>query len=181
MKFFKHGAGEIHGHREGAHLLGLRAKGHRNHEGTLLKKGALNEVEWEAMRRHPEAGAALARGAVILEAAAPIIAAHHERWDGRGYSAGLEGEAIPMGARIVAVDDIYDALTTSPPYKRAFSHAETVACLRDQSGKALDARVVSAFDRIPFSQLSDAAKAHGIRIAESGDTAALTPDGPSGT
>lgn len=126
-------------------------------DSVLLKTGVLNDAEWETMRRHPERGAALARGAETLERAAPIIAAHHERCDGRGYPLGLTGEAIPLGARLVAVADAYDALTTARPYKRAFSHDEAAAFLRDQGGAAFDERVVRGFIAIPSKSLAEAA------------------------
>ncbi|MDX6768783.1 MAG: HD-GYP domain-containing protein [Elusimicrobiota bacterium] len=135
-------------------------------DAALLKTGALNDEEWEAMRRHPESGAALARGSDALEGAAPIIVAHHERYDGRGYPAGLAGAAIPLGARIVAVADVYDALTTARPYKRAFSHDEATVILCDQAGTALDPQVVKTFITIPFHALSEAAGRHGVVLRE---------------
>lgn len=133
---------------------------------VLLKTGVLDDREWALMRRHPEAGAALARGAEALDAAAPIIAAHQERWDGSGYPAGLRADGIPRGARIVAVADVYDALTTARPYKPAFSHADAEAFLCDQADKTLDGRVVAAFCRIPFFRLAEAAQIHGVRLEE---------------
>lgn len=135
-------------------------------DAVLLKTGVLDDAEWETMRRHPENGATLARGADALERAAPVIAAHHERYDGRGYPAGLMGEAIPLGARIVAAADVYDALTTARPYKRAFSHDEAVAYLCDQAGAALDERVVRTFITIPFHALAEAAARHGVVLRE---------------
>lgn len=135
-------------------------------DSALLKTGALDEEEWEAMRRHPENGARLARGSDALEGAAPIIAAHHERFDGRGYPLGLAGEAIPLGARIVAVADVYDALTTARPYKRAFSHAEATAILGDHAGAALDPRVVEAFSEIPLQALAEAARLHEVVLVK---------------
>lgn len=135
-------------------------------DAALLKTGALNDEEWEAMRRHPESGAGLARGSDALEGAAPVIAAHHERYDGRGYPAGLAGEAIPLGARIVAAADVYDALTTARPYKRAFSHDEATVILCDQAGTALDPQVVRAFITIPFHALAMEAGRHGVVLRE---------------
>lgn len=135
-------------------------------DSALLKTGALDEEEWEAMRRHPESGAGLARGSDALESAAPIIAAHHERWDGRGYPAGLAGEAIPLGARIVAAADVYDALTTARPYKPAFSHAEASSILCDHAGHALDPKVVKGFTSIPFEALAEAAKRQGSPLPD---------------
>lgn len=144
---------------------------------ALLKVGALDDEEWESMRRHPESGAELARGSDALEGAAPIIASHHERFDGRGYPAGLAGEAIPLGARIVAAADVYDALTTSRPYKRAFPHEEASAILCDQAGAALDPRVVKAFASVPYGALAQAAGRHGVRLSERG-AGKTTMDGP---
>lgn len=135
-------------------------------DSALLKSGALDDEEWAAMRRHPESGARLARGSDALECAAPIIAAHHERWDGRGYPAGLAGEAIPLGARIAAAADVYDALTTARPYKPAFTHAESLDILRQRSAAALDPRIVKAFGAIPFQRLAEAAERHGVALRE---------------
>jgi putative nucleotidyltransferase with HDIG domain len=135
-------------------------------DSILLKTGMLDDAEWEAMRRHPERGASLARGADALEGAAPIIASHHERYDGRGYPAGLAGQDIPLGARIVAVADAYDALTTARPYKRAFSHEEATAFLCDQADAALDERVVKSFITIPFKSLAAVAGRHGVALQE---------------
>lgn len=135
-------------------------------DSALLKNGALDDHEWEAMRRHPESGAALARGSDALEHAAPVIAAHHERYDGKGYPKGLAGGDIPLGARIVSAADVYDALTTARPYKRAFSHEEAMAILCDQAGAALDPEVVKTFITIPFSNLREAAARHGVELKE---------------
>ena len=134
-------------------------------DAALLKTGVLDDTEWEAMRRHPESGAALARGSDALEAAAAIIVAHHERYDGRGYPTGLTGEDIPLGARIAAAADAYDALTTARPYKRAYSHREAAAFLCGQSGAALDPRVVTAFISIPFHELAKTANHYGVDLA----------------
>ena len=76
---------------------------------------------------------------------APFIQSHHERWDGTGYPDGLKGEAIPLGARVLAVVDYYDALTAHRPYHRAMSQAEALDTLRQESGRALDPRLVDLF------------------------------------
>ncbi len=81
-------------------------------EGVLRKAGPLNHQEWGEMKRHAEIGANLLRNIPYLSGAIPIIRYHHERWDGQGYPDGLAGEEIPLGARIVAVADTYDAMTT---------------------------------------------------------------------
>lgn len=137
-------------------------------DATLQKTGPLDDAELLVMRRHPESGAALARGSDALEGAAPIIAAHHERFDGKGYPLGLAGEAIPIAARITAAADVYDALTTERPYKRAFSHETSVAELRRESGASLDPRVAAAFTAIPYRELADTARLYGVTLKEKG-------------
>ncbi|RLE38915.1 phosphohydrolase, partial [Candidatus Acetothermia bacterium] len=73
---------------------------------------------------------------------------HHEHWDGSGYPDGLKGEQIPLGARIVAVADVYNALTTDRPYREAYSKAEALEIIRDMSGKELDPQLVEIFLRV---------------------------------
>jgi putative two-component system response regulator len=80
-----------------------------------------------------------------MRLAAEIAATHHERWDGTGYPYGLRGEAIPLGGRIVAVADVFDALTSKRPYKQAWSHSNAFAHLREQAGRHFDPRCVDAF------------------------------------
>jgi HD-GYP domain-containing protein (c-di-GMP phosphodiesterase class II) len=114
---------------------------------TILNKpGPLNDEEWEIMRLHPEIGQqmlTLAGG--VFQSLAPIVLAHHERWDGCGYPAGLVGEAIPIAARILAVVDSYDAMTSYRPYQKTLSVAEAYAELRCCSGSQYDPRVIAAF------------------------------------
>jgi hypothetical protein len=95
---------------------------------VLLKPGPLETAERRLIETHPGAGADLVRGLRTLEAVRPIIRHHHERMDGSGYPDGLRGEAIPLGARIMAVVDVYDALHTERPYKPALSHEESAPC-----------------------------------------------------
>ena len=115
----------------------------------LNKRGPLDADEMTTMRRHPAHGAAVLRGegSAALEMARHIAGAHHERWDGRGYPEGLAGEAIPLEARIVAVADVFDALTTHRPYKKAWDVEEAVGFIREGAGAHFDARVVEAFIR----------------------------------
>src|SRR5205814_1743600 len=91
-------------------------------DSVLLKQGALDEGEWKVMRRHPGIGGDLLSGADFLGGAREIVAQHHERYDGRGYPLGLAGKAICVGARIFAVVDTYDALTSDRPYRAAQTH-----------------------------------------------------------
>jgi ribonuclease P protein subunit RPR2 len=117
-------------------------------EAVLTKTGSLTETEWQAMRRHPVVGAQIVAPFDFLAAGALIIRHHHERWDGSGYPDGLTGEAIPLGARIVAVADVYDALTSDRPYRAALPTPEARARLVAEAGVTLDAVVVAAFLRL---------------------------------
>ncbi|HSF05634.1 MAG TPA: HD-GYP domain-containing protein [Methylomirabilota bacterium] len=114
-------------------------------EAVLTKTGSLTEPEWQAMRRHPVVGAQIVAPFDFLAAGALIIRHHHERWDGSGYPDGLTGETIPLGARIVAVADVYDALTSDRPYRSALSISKARARLVAEAGVTLDACVVAAF------------------------------------
>ncbi len=113
----------------------------------LLKPGPLDAEEWATMRRHTEIGGAILAnsGFPLLDLARTIALTHHEKWNGDGYPAGLAGEAIPISGRIVAVADVFDALTSARPYKRAWSTEEAVAHLCDCAGGHRDARLVELF------------------------------------
>jgi putative two-component system response regulator len=115
-------------------------------DGILLKPGPLDPAERERIRAHPGAGADLVLGLKSLEDVRPIMRYHHERWNGSGYPDGLRGEAIPLGARIMSVVDVYDALHTERPYKPALSHEESVAILTQETDAGhWDPRVVLSF------------------------------------
>ncbi len=115
-------------------------------DNILLKAGPLDPDEREKMRLHASKGEELILGLRSLESVRPIIRHHHERWDGSGYPDQLSGEAIPLGARIISVVDVYDALNTKRPYKPALSHQEAVAILsRETDAGFWDPRVVHAF------------------------------------
>jgi len=75
----------------------------------------------------------------------PMIYYHHERWDGKGYSNGLKGEQIPVGARIIAVSDVYEALTSDRPYRKAYPKEEAIKIIKNSSGSQFDPKVVDAF------------------------------------
>ena len=108
--------------------------------------GPLTPAERREVNRHPGVGADLVRGLRTLDDVRPLIRHHHERWDGSGYPDGLRGEAIPLGARIMAVVDVYDALRTARPYKAPLSLAQTLDVLRAETDAgAWDPRVVTAF------------------------------------
>jgi putative two-component system response regulator len=112
----------------------------------LLKNGPLDVEERAVIQTHPVIGADLVQGMHTLDGVRPIIRHHHERFDGSGYPDGLAGEGIPLGARIMAVVDVYDALCTARPYKPAFSHEKAVDILmRETEAGSWDTRVVKMF------------------------------------
>jgi diguanylate cyclase (GGDEF)-like protein/putative nucleotidyltransferase with HDIG domain len=112
----------------------------------LRKPGPLTEDEWIVMRRHPKIGhQILAQAGGKFELLSHIVVAHHERWDGKGYPYGLSMEAIPLGARILAVVDSFDAMTSDRPYRNALSEQEAQAELQRCAGSQYDSRVVNAF------------------------------------
>jgi putative two-component system response regulator len=113
----------------------------------LRKPGRLDEAEMATMRAHTTIGASiLAEGrSPMLRLAEEIARAHHERWDGTGYPAGLAGEAIPLAGRIVAVADVFDALAHDRPYRPAWPLADAIAEIRGQRGRQFDPAVVEAF------------------------------------
>jgi HD-GYP domain-containing protein (c-di-GMP phosphodiesterase class II) len=111
----------------------------------LDKAGPLDEDEWEEIQKHPEIAYQIVRDIPFLQRAGEIILYHHERFDGGGYPRGLMGEEIPLGARIFAVVDAYDAMTSGRSYRRAGSHASAVREIKRNSGTQFDARAVGAF------------------------------------
>jgi diguanylate cyclase (GGDEF)-like protein len=111
----------------------------------LSKAGPLTEDEWTFVRRHTLAGERIIAAAPALTAVARLVRSSHERWDGTGYPDGLAGEAIPLGARIVAVADAFDAMTSGRPYRAAISHEQALAELHRCAGTQFDPTVVAAF------------------------------------
>jgi putative two-component system response regulator len=115
-------------------------------DGILLKPGPLDPIEQERIRAHPGAGSDLVLGLRSMELVRPIMRHHHEKWDGSGYPDRLKGEAIPLGARIISVVDVFDALHTDRPYKAALSRSEAVSTLiRETDAGYWDPRVVETF------------------------------------
>jgi putative two-component system response regulator len=116
-------------------------------ESILAKPGKLTEGEWLEMRRHPEVGRRMIAGIPYLEPAAPIVLHHHERWDGKGYPHGLAGEAIPVGARLLAIVDTFDAMTTDRPYRPALPPSSAFETLLENAGVQFDPAIVQSFVR----------------------------------
>jgi len=118
-------------------------------DAVLRKPGKLTPEEWEEMRRHPEIGYRILSGIKFLEPSLPIVIAHQERFDGSGYPRGLQREEIPLGARIFAVVDTLDAMTSDRPYRRALRYEDARAEIVRNSGLQFDPKVVEVFLSIP--------------------------------
>jgi len=116
-------------------------------DSVLLKNGKLDADEWEVITTHSKIGHEIlsSSSSKYMKIGAEIALNHHERVDGSGYPNGLKGEQIPFIARVVAVADVYDALVSVRPYKRAWSHEDAVAYIKEQSGTHLDPLCVEAF------------------------------------
>jgi PAS domain S-box-containing protein len=114
-------------------------------DSILLKKGELTESEWIIMKKHPELAYEVLYPIQYLRPALDIPYYHHERWDGSGYPFGLEGEEIPLAARLFAVADIWDALRSDRPYRKAWSEAEALNYIKSLGGTKLDSKAVEYF------------------------------------
>lgn len=114
-------------------------------DGILRKATSLDEAEWKEIRRHSELGYEILKGVDFLRGAAEIVWAHHERYDGKGYPRGLATEEIPLGARVFAVVDAYDAMTSRRPYRQAISREQAAIEIARNSGTQFDPQVVKAF------------------------------------
>lgn len=112
-------------------------------DDVLAKPAVLNEQEWTMMKRHPEIGESIIKPITSLQPLCDIIRHHHEKLDGSGYPDALKGDQIKLPVRILAVADIYDALTTDRPYRRAMQHQEAIKVMRDMEGK-IDQKIVDA-------------------------------------
>jgi putative two-component system response regulator len=117
-------------------------------DNILLKPGKLDAQEWEVMRQHPQMGADIIgqHKDALLEAAYSVALTHHEKWDGSGYPHGLRGEEIPLFGRIVAIADVFDALTTARPYKSAWSVEEALSHIQASAGQHFDPGLMAAFN-----------------------------------
>jgi putative nucleotidyltransferase with HDIG domain len=115
------------------------------HEGILLKFGPLTDAEFGVIKEHPDTSAKIIEKGEFPWDIKPLARHHHERYDGGGYPDGLKGEEIPLGARILAVADIYEALLADRPYRRGFSKEKALEIIKEVSGTQLDPKVVKVF------------------------------------
>ncbi len=136
-------SGELHHIRRGAllHDIGKMAVP----DSILLKNGSLTDDEWAIMKTHPVKAKELLKDIPFLKSALVIPYSHHERWDGSGYPDGLSKDAIPFAARIFAVVDVWDALNSDRPYRKAWPEEKVRAYLQEEAGKTLDPKIVQCF------------------------------------
>jgi putative two-component system response regulator len=128
-------------------------------DSILFKPSKLSPQEWIVMRSHTTRGVEICRHSKSLECALPIIRHHHERWDGSGYPDGLQGEQIPLVARVLQIADIYDALTSPRPYKLAYSPARALRVIREETERGWrDPAIVKLFLSLHKDVVSKAAE-----------------------
>jgi HD-GYP domain-containing protein (c-di-GMP phosphodiesterase class II) len=114
-------------------------------EAILKKTTPLTEEEWAIIRQHPRHAYELLSPIVYLYPAIDIPYCHHERWDGTGYPQGLKGEQIPLAARVFAIVDVWDALTSDRPHRKAWPESQALEYLGEQAGKQFDPAIVHTF------------------------------------
>jgi len=114
-------------------------------DAILLKPGKLLPAEWDEMRKHPQTGHTILQSIPFLQVPAEIVLAHQERWDGKGYPCGLQGEEIPLGARIFGIADTLDAITSNRPYRQGQSLERAREEIARWAGVQFDPRCAEAF------------------------------------
>lgn len=124
----------------------------------LHKPGKLTDEEWKIMRVHPDIGARIVERIPFLQECLPVVRYHHERWDGSGYPLGLTDTNIPIQARIFAVADVFDALTSKRSYRKKSSPEEALQYLREQANVLFDPEIVEALARIPYAEFTEGEK-----------------------
>ena len=127
-------------------------------ERILRKPESLSRSEYRVIKRHPEIGAGILSSIRVLEPVIPIVLHHHERFDGRGYPAKLNSDEIPVGARIVAVVDAYDALTSNRPYRSSTASHFAVEALRQEAGQQFDPKVLKALEKVLIAETTGIAE-----------------------
>ena len=147
-------------------------------EHILAKPGPLTAEEFHKVRIHPQVGADIIAAVPFPYPVAPLILSHHERWDGRGYPAGLKGDRIPLGARVLAIADYYEALTSDRPYQKAMTPDAAQALLESEAGQAFDPDGVAAFVAL-LPRLRDEISSSDAPAARLPLSAAAAPPRPS--
>jgi HD-GYP domain-containing protein (c-di-GMP phosphodiesterase class II) len=117
-------------------------------DSVLHKPDTFTDEEWAIMRRHPQLAYDMLYPVEYLRPALDIPYCHHEKWDGSGYPRGLKGDEIPLAARLFAVIDVWDALTSDRPYRRAWTNENALAYIKEQSGKHFDPEIVDLFFKV---------------------------------
>ena len=138
-------------------------------DAILLKPGSLDDREMSVMRSHVGQGVEIVKGMGWLDGAHEVVAGHHEKWDGSGYPKQLAGDAIPLAARMFALADVFDALSSKRPYKSAMPFDAVIDILRKDTGSHFDPRVMSAFERVADEireKLHDASEADARALLE---------------
>ena len=124
----------------------------------LHKPGKLTDEEWKLMRIHTDIGARIVEGIPFLQETLPVIRYHHERWDGSGYPIGLKNTEIPIPARIFAIADVFDALTSKRSYRKKCSAEEAIQYIQEQAGILFDPLIVEVLTRIPYKEFTEGEK-----------------------
>ena len=134
-------------------------------DAILNKPGKLTAEEYDLMKKHPEYGWAVLRQVPGMERASLIILHHHESYDGKGYPGGLKGEEIPMGSRIVAVIDAFDAMVSNRPYRQGLPFEEAERRLLQASGTQFDSKVVNSFLPLARAEMASVFAAAGTTVS----------------
>lgn len=140
-------------------------------DAVLLKPDRLTEDEWRCMREHPELGRRILASVPLLSDAIQVVHRHHERFDGSGYPGGLSGAEIPLGARIFAVADVFDALTSARPYRQAAPYQDARREIEDGAGTHFDPDMVAAFCRVRAEEWDEIRA--GVRSSDTEGAASL--------
>jgi putative two-component system response regulator len=150
-------------------------------DSVLLKLGRLTADEFEVIKSHTQVGARILSGSghPLLQLAEQIARTHHEHWDGSGYSPAMRGEEIPLVSRIVAVADVYDALTHARPYKKAWSVEDALAEIQRQRGRQFDPRIVDAFVAMLHEEGVVRPASEGLSVLPAPAPAPAPSDAPS--
>jgi putative nucleotidyltransferase with HDIG domain len=127
-------------------------------DSILHKPGKLTDDEWKIMRLHPDIGARIVERIPFLQECMYVVRYHHERWDGSGYPLGVKGNDIPIHARIFAVVDVFDALTSNRIYRQRSTPDEAVEYLREEAGRLFDGEIVEALAQLPFADFIEGVK-----------------------